>query len=229
MLFAAHRVCLMGSFDSSSWELEVTLDGTLVTIPTDRRSLNGIRSYLDAIALQQQRILCWLSVDGEPINLTQPRNTQTEFARVEAETMSLGEVPVQLVKAALQQTNTIRTRIHSAVELVMINEAPQARELWWNLSTTLKEPLLTLSLLPDTAFGPEIGGAPLLQLRRWQLQQLGCVINDVDHACGSEDSAQLSDALEKRVLDWLDSLQESLTLWHDTLSATQQAEAIQQS
>ncbi|MFO1476502.1 MAG: hypothetical protein U1F98_07615 [Verrucomicrobiota bacterium] len=176
------------------------------------------------MALQQQRILCWLSVDGEAVNLTQPRNTLTEFSHIEAETMSLSEVPLQLVKAALQQTATIRTRVNSAVELAVINEAPQAHELWWNLSTILKEPLLTLSLLPETSCGTEPAGASLLQLRKWQLQQLGCVINDVDHTCHSEDSCELSDALERRVLPWLDSLTESLTLWHEAMAATRRAE-----
>ena len=218
----------MASTDSfSPGEVEVILDGLAVDVPFERRSFAGIRSHLESLALQQQRILCALNVDGESVNLTQSRYTIKRFSRVEAETMSLNEVPAQLIKAALQQTVSVRNRVQSAVELVLINEIQQARELWWHLVTSLKEPLLTLSLLPETLCGPENGRASLIQLRKWQLQQLGCVIQDTDLACRSEDPASLSDALEKRVLPWLDNLHESLQLWHEMMSSDSPAAASQ--
>jgi hypothetical protein len=208
----------MASFDSCSDALEITLDGNPIAIPSERRSFCAIRSYLESLALQQQRILCWICVDGEPVNLTQPLSPQPEFHRMEGETMSLSEVPAQLIRAALHQTDTARARLQSAVDLVLINDGRRARELWWSLSTALKEPLLTLSLLPETLCGPENGRASLLQLRRWQLQQLGCVIQEVDEACGAEDPGVLAEALETRALPWLDKLRESLELWHETVS-----------
>jgi hypothetical protein len=115
--------------------------------------------------------------------------------------------------------------VQSAVDLILINDSVRARELWWTLSTVLKEPLLTLSLVPDTICGPENGRAPLIQLRKWQLQQLGCVIQDVDEACRWEDAAMVSDALEQRVIPWLDNLHESLQLWHETVSSAHSATA----
>jgi len=199
-------------------QLEVKLDGSLVEIPSERRSFAAICSYLESLALQQQRILCSLNVDGQPVNLAQPRSRSKRFARIEGETMGLNDVPAQLIKAALQQTANVRTRVQSAVELVLINGGQHARELWWNLSSGLKEPLLTLSLLPENICGPANGRASLMQLRKWQLQQLGCVIKDVDEACRSEDPTALSDALEKRALPWLDMLHESLSLWHESLA-----------
>src|SRR5262245_56546045 len=141
----------MASFEFlSPGEIEVRLDGTSVEMPPERRSFSAIRSYLESLALQQQRILCSLCVDGEPVTLTQPRMTSKPFARVDGETMSLSEVPIQLIKAAQQQTAAARAKVQSAVALVLINDSVRARELWWNLATALKEPLLTLSLLPDT-------------------------------------------------------------------------------
>lgn len=209
----------MASFESPSDQLEVTLDGLLIEIPPERRSFRAIRSYLECIALRQQRLLCWISVDGEPVVLTQQGDWHKEFSRIEGETMTLNEVPAQLIQGALHQTASVRGRVQTAVELVLINDAPYARELWWSLSTALKEPLLTLSLLPETLFGADNGRASLTQLRKWQLQQLGAVIQDVDDACRSEDPAVLSDALEKRALVWLDRLRESLELWHETVSS----------
>jgi hypothetical protein len=208
----------MASFDSLPGELEVKLDGVAIEMPSERRSFIAILSYLECLALRHQRLLCWLSVDGEPVNLAQPGTPLDEFVRVEAETMSLNEVPVQLIRGALHQTTALRARLQSTLELVLINDGAFGRELWWNVSTALKEPLLTLSLLPDTICGPDNGRASLAQLRKWQLQQLGCVIQEVDEASRSEDPAALSDALEQRALPWLDKLQQSLELWHETVS-----------
>ena len=131
--------------------------------------------------------------------------------------MGLSEVPVQLIRAALQQTISVREQVRSAVEMVLINEGQQAQELWWKLSLALKEPLLTLSLLPEGICGPANGQASLMQLRRWQLQQLGEIIQDVSNASDWENASMLSDALELRVLPWLDKLEASLQLWQQTI------------
>jgi len=219
----------MAAFESFSGEIEVKLDGALIAIPSERRSFNAIRAYLESLALRQQRILCWLSVDGEAVNLTQPRTVTGPFSQIEAETMNLSEVPLQLIKAALLQTDIARSRVQTAVELVLINDGCRARELWWTISTMLKEPLLTLSLLPETIFGRGNSRAPLLQLRKWQLQQLGGVIKDVDNVCDSEDTLLLSEALEERVLPWLNKLHDSLELWHETVSTGLRAEACHES
>lgn len=197
--------------------IDVKLDGLSVEIPPERRSLSGICAYLESTALQQQRILCSLVVDGEPINLTQPPSGAKTFTSIEAETMGLQDVPVQLIKAALQQTIFVREQVQAAVDLVLINEAERARELWWNLSLALKEPLLTVSLLPEGICGPGEGQVSLMQLRKWQLQQLGAVIQDVNHACEWDSPQVLSDALEIRVLPWLENLREFLTLLQETI------------
>ena len=83
----------------------------------------------------------------------------------------------------------------------------------------MKEPLLTLSLLPDGIYNSGEGQAPLAQLRKWQLEQLGAVIQDVNSACEWDNTTVLSDVLETRVLPWLDKLQSSLNLWHETMLA----------
>ena len=195
------------------------MDGLPLEIPAERQTLGGICSYLESVALHQHRILCSLAVDGAPINLTQPPNDATPFASIEAETMGLSDVPSQLIKAALLQTISLRDRVQSAVSLVLINDRKHALELWWGLSLALKEPLLTLSLLPEAIYNSGEGQAPLAQLRKWQLEQLGAVIQDVNCACEWDNTTVLSDVLETRVLSWLDKLQSSLNLWHETMLA----------
>jgi hypothetical protein len=133
--------------------------------------------------------------------------------------MPLEEKSLLLLKTALQQTDSARECVETAITLVLINDARVARELWWNLAKQLKDPVLTLSLLPDSACGPANGRASLTQLRKWQLEQVAAIIKDVDAVCHAEDTIPLSNALENRVLPWLRNLSELIILWHETVQA----------
>ena len=206
-----------GSFPER--RLEVRLDGQLVGLPPQRRSLAAIRSYLECLALEQQRILWSFSVDGEAASSAGPLSAPGQFLRVIGQTIELAQVPRQLVENAIQQTAQAQAEVQGAVSHVMINEASRGHELWWDLTRGLKQPLLTLSLLPEAVCGPASGGASLMQLRRWQLQQLARIIQEVDRACQTDDPTALSDALETRVLPWLEGLQETLALLRHTLLA----------
>ncbi|MGH7968798.1 MAG: hypothetical protein ACREIC_08745 [Limisphaerales bacterium] len=178
----------------------------------------AIRSFLETRAMEQQRVLCSLTVDGQPLSATDCVQDPTRFTKVEARSIDLAHLPIQLVRTAAEQTAKVRQEIASAVALVLINDSRKAREHWWDLARTLKQPLLTLALLPSSACGPSNGGASLLQLRRWQLQQLATIIKEVDESCWSADATGLSNALERRVLPWLDGLRATLELWHETLA-----------
>ena len=197
----------------------ITLDGLPVSPPSERRSLNAIRCHLETLALEKQRILCSLSVDGEMINLALPLLDPETFSRVEAGTVALEEMPLLLLKKAFQQTDYVRECVETALTLVLINDGDVAHEVWWNLAKKLKEPVLTLSLLPDDICGPASAGASLTQLRKWQLEQVAAIIRDVEKTCHSEDTIPLSDALERRVLPWLQKLGELISLWHETMLA----------
>jgi len=206
------------SFDVSEAreKIQITLDGLPVLPPLEYRSLPAIRCYLEMLALEKQRILCSLNIDDEPVNLALPLVKGDGFCRVEAETMPLEERSLFLLKMALQQADQARECVETAITLVLINNVRVARELWWNLARQLKEPVLTLSLLPDDACGPANGRASLTQLRKWQLEQVAAIIKDVDAVCHAEDTLPLSNALEHRVLPWLQNLTELIILWHET-------------
>jgi len=200
-------------------EIAISLDGTPVAVPSERNSLNSIRCYLETLALEKQRVLCAMSVDGCAANLALPLAQAGKFSRVEAESVALDESFLLLLKTALQQTVQARECVETALTLVLINNSNIARELWWNIGRQLKEPVLTLSLLPDHLCGPANGRAPLKQLRKWQLEQVAVIIRDVDQACNIGDTIQISNALENRVLPWLQKLGELIQLWHDTALA----------
>ena len=199
--------------------VDVRLDGLPIRLPSERKSLNAIRSYLETLALEKQRILCAFTVDGEPADIAISVREKGAFARVEGATVDLSDMPLQLIETAKQQTADARALVEQAVTLVLINDSPLSRELWWKLTRKLKEPLLTLSLLPDTICGMAYSRVSLTQLRKWQLQQLAAIIKSVDEACWSEDMSVLSNALEYRALPWLENLHNSLELWHQTMMA----------
>ncbi|HKI70001.1 MAG TPA: hypothetical protein VKA67_10460, partial [Verrucomicrobiae bacterium] len=91
------------------------MDGLPLDVPADRHSLVAIRSYIEAAALQKQRILHRFVVDGRPINLGRPLTHLKRFSRIEAETVSPEQVPLQLIKSAMEQTDSTRAQVQSAV------------------------------------------------------------------------------------------------------------------
>jgi hypothetical protein len=210
-----------GAFQSTGRDEDIAiwLDGNPVELPAQRNSLNSIRCFLETVALERQRVLCAFHIDGYPTNLSLPLPDHHAFSRIEAESVELDETAVLLLKTALQQTNHARECVETALTLVLINDAQVARELWWNLARQLKEPVLTLSLLPDYLCQANSGSASLKQLRKWQLEQVAAIIREVNAACQTGDTIHISNALESRVLPWLDQMNELILLWHETVLA----------
>src|SRR5947209_554754 len=116
-------------------DLQVLLDGYPIALPQGSRSLPAIRSHLEMLALQQQRVLCSFSVDG---SATAPSSSMVDnpsrepaFSRIEAQTFDLDEMPLRLLDLATQQAGHADSRVQSAISLVLINEGQLAREFWW--------------------------------------------------------------------------------------------------
>ncbi|HEV2691267.1 MAG TPA: hypothetical protein VG347_00065 [Verrucomicrobiae bacterium] len=200
-------------------EIAIFLDGLPVALPLGRITPNSIRCYLETLALENQRVLCSLNIDGYPANLSLPLPRFGKISRIDAESIALDESVLLLLKTAYQQANHARECVETALTLVLINNANVAQELWWSIASQLKEPVLTLSLLPDHLCGQSKGGASLKQLRKWQLEQVAAIIRHVDQACDRGDTIHLSNALESRVLPWLEKLMELIQLWHETAMA----------
>lgn len=201
--------------------LEVLLDGHPIKLPAERRSLSAIRTYLETLALESERILCAFSVDGRPEKSAHSHDSRekSSFSRIEGTTVGLTEIPLRMLETAMTETAQARVAVQNAITLVLINDGIVAQELWWELARKLKEPLLTLSLLPETIYQTPAGCASVLQMRKWQLQQLAVIMKDVDEACWSNDSAVLSSALETRALPWLSKLHQMILLWRETVLA----------
>jgi hypothetical protein len=201
----------------SAGEILVTLDRATVVLPPGRHTLNSIRSFLEAQALASQRVLGEFLVDGHGVDLALPLD-RPAFRRVDAITVPLTDLPLLLLTTAAQQVSRAHAAAQEALTLVLINPPFIARELWWKIAGQLKDPVLTLSLMPenlcqlwcDTNFQ---------KIRLWQLEQIAMIVRRVDEACDSQDNLQLSDALEKSVMPWLEKLGEHVRLWHEAALA----------
>jgi hypothetical protein len=204
-------------FVGSAGEIPVTLDCETVVLPTGRNSLNSIRSYLESLALAGQRVLAEFAVDGCAVDPAMPLD-KVSFRRVDAVTVPLNELPLLLLTTAGQQVDRAHASVEAALTLVLINNPVTARELWWNIACQLKEPVLTLSLMPENLCQLWCG-TTFYKLRQWQLEQIAMIVRRVDEACESQDNIKLSDALEKLVLPWLDKLGEHVRLWQAATQA----------
>ncbi len=196
----------------------VMLDGVPVKVPAGRCSLNSIRSLLETLALEKQRTLSALSVDGQPTDLGLAQTGPVNFFRVEAESIPLAELPLLLLTTAQQQVDRIREMVESTITLVLINNPATARELWWSIARQLKDPILTLSLMPEPVCR-QCSSVSFERLRKWQLQQIATIVREVDAICETGDNITISDALERRVLPWAQKLNDLVQLWHQAVSA----------
>ena len=196
----------------------VTLDGEPVKVPAGRCSLNAIRSLLETLALEKQCLLASLSVDGRATDLGLAQTGSGNFFCVEADSVPLTKLPLLLLTTAQQQVDRVRAAVENALTLVLINNRAAARELWWNIARQLKDPVLTLSLMPDSAC-KLCSSVSFEQLRQWQFRQIATIVREVDAVCETGDNIMISDALERRVLPWLQKLNDLVRLWHQTVSA----------
>jgi len=208
-----------GELTGANGEIEIYLDGMPMEKPSEYQSLGAIRLFLETKSLERQRVLCAMSVDGHVINLALPLNQQRTFSRIDAESIALEDNDIMLLKTAAQQTGYARECVETALTLVLINDCKVAQELWWNLALQLKQPIVTLSYLPDEFCGTSMAGAPLKKLRKWQLEQVASIIREVDLACLTGDTILVSNAMESRVLPWLCQLQDLIHLWLETALA----------
>ncbi len=196
-----------GKKPSDPSQVRVTLDGqTLALSPQLRVSLPAIRAHLEALVLCQRRILHELVVDGVTLNLHRPAWAFESFQHVAATTISFEALMSQLLHLAREQVAQLRSRSEAAVLLVLINEWPAAQRIWWNLLPDLKEPLVTLSFLPELGHHPvPLGSVPTETCAR-QAEELGRIQQEVEGHCAQRDALALSDTLEQRLLPWLDQL-----------------------
>jgi hypothetical protein len=209
----------MSTNEQNSFTLEpkVWLDGSTVQVPKQRQSLAAIRTFLERLAMQKRRVLSSVNVE----NVTDEHSNSDALphgnTRIVAESISLDRLPLSVVERAQKQATEAFSRVESAVVLMTINTGQRANEMWWNIAHTLNRPVVTLALLSEASLKLPPASMNVLQVRNWQLEQLACLIAEVDQVAALEDPLALSEALEERVLSWLDNLIGGLELLHFSL------------
>ena len=201
-------------------QVRVTFDGQPVGMYQQiRASVPAIRAHLEALVLCQRRILHGMVVEGVTPDLQRPAWSFDTFHQVVAATISFDDLAFQLLRLARQQVAQLRARAEAAVLLVLIHEWPGVQRIWWDLLPDLKEPLVTLSFLPDLG-RPTAGplDAPAATCAG-QAQELGRIQQEVEGHCAFHDTLALSDTLEHRLLPWLTQLLDTLAQLHEVPQA----------
>ncbi|MGZ5544894.1 MAG: hypothetical protein ACXWIU_09475 [Limisphaerales bacterium] len=201
-------------------KLQITLDGQPVALSVKQgRSLHAIRAHLEQVALKRQRVLFSLTINGTPVSLGEPLSPFKTFHKIAARTIGFDQLGFQLVAVAADQVNTLHERVERLTLQVMINEWPKAEALWWELMPELKDPLLTLSFVPQNVEvlpnGEEISPKAL---KRFTVD-LVKILEQIEEILTRKELLELSDALENRLLPWLRGLGHSLYRFHGPESA----------
>lgn len=196
-----------GDKPSAPSQVRVTLDGEILALsPQLRVSLPAIRAHLEALVLCQRRILHEFVVDGVTLNLHRPAWSFESFRHVAATTISFEALMLQLLHLAREQVAQLRARSEAAVLLVLINDWPTVQRIWWNLLPDLKEPLVTLSFIPELGRHPVSPCSVPTETCARQAEELGHIQQEVEGHCAQRNALALSDTLEQRLLPWLDQL-----------------------
>ena len=158
------------------------------------------------MALKRQRVLFSLSVNGVPVSLGESMSPFRNFHKIVARTISFNQLSLQLVTVAADQVNTLHERVQRMALQVMINEWEQAEEMWWELMPDLKDPLLTLSFVPQAVElmpnGEEISHKAVKKFTH----DLVVILEEIDRILGRQELIELSNALENDLLPWLRGL-----------------------
>jgi hypothetical protein len=196
-------------------KLQITLDGQPVALSIKQgRSLQAIRAHLEQVALKRQRVLFSLTINGTPVSLGEPLSPFKTFHKIAARTIGFDQLGFQLVAVAADQVNTLHERAERLALQVMINEWPKAEALWWDLMPELKDPLLTLSFIPQNVEvlpnGEEISPKALMRFT----SDLVKILENIEEILTRKELLELSDALENQLLPWLRGLGHCLYRFH---------------
>lgn len=198
------------------FQVLVTLDGIPIALPAgSERNVAAIRAHLESVVLSRSRLLCTLHVDGVPTDLDNPSSLHRPTRVVAAESIAFDQLHQQLVLLTRERVKLLIERTRNAALIVLINDWEQGRRIWNSLLPELRQALLALCVLPPT--GPGAGAELYSNVRLAEF--LGRIFADINDVVSQRSPEELSDALEQRVVPWLDLLQLSLEKWNETAPA----------
>ena len=199
------------TFKIKLFPAQVTLDGEVVMLPLEaRKSLRSIRCALEVMALRRERVLISLIVDGIPLSLQSALKHLPDFRFVAGRTVSIDCLGLELLVAARRQVMDLTERARLNALQVLINPHSVGRRLWRELQPDLREPLLTLSFMPEIS-QTSIEGMPVMMPSLTSLaEELASLSRRMESlTTGNADVYALSEGFEL-VSCWLDHLKEAI-------------------
>lgn len=140
----------MERLDSVGDRLEVTVDGAPLELPKWLAdSLTSIRTYLECVAMKQERVLWSLLVDGQKMDLAQPLPGDDGFRVVRANTITFEELRNRLISAGREKVADLISAMQPVSLMVLINGLEYAKDLWFEWEPQLREPLFSLRALQE--------------------------------------------------------------------------------
>ncbi len=89
------------------------------------------------------------TVDGTALSLHRSLEEISEYKVVAGRTAGIDFLGVELLSSARRQAHDLLERVREISLLVLINKPKAGAEMWLDLQPDLREPLLTLSFLPE--------------------------------------------------------------------------------
>lgn len=185
-------------------QLQVTLDGENVGCwSTAAESLASIRGHLETLALSKRRLLFSMTVDGTPVSLDRPLDGRGSGLTVVARTVGFEQLGFQLISVAEGQCGHLIQRLQNLMLLVLINSWEKGQEGWMRLLPELKDPILTISFIPEAVGflpgGADISGRAVMR----RTDELSAVLVEIERVGLLRDPEEFSSVLESRLLPWL--------------------------
>ena len=193
---------------------KILLDGKKVEIPANSmQSLAEVRAHLELLALRQDRVLASLTVDGEPISLSQVSCVKGGFSLVQAFSIGFSELAESVASTTRLQVCELKSKVDNAVTLVLINPWGPALKYLTQVEAELRTLLVVLHFLQELTGSPmmniQFGNRTLLE----HLSEFLSIINCIDQAEIQQDVITLSDVLENKLSPWLQTLIGYLSNW----------------
>lgn len=197
--------------------VQVTVDGRPVTLPADvQPTLGGLCSYLEQLALQQERVLISIRVDGVAASSIGSVDASIRPRWLDVTTASLAEFSYDLMGLAHEQCEVLSRRVRDTALRVLINEWPIAERLWGELVPDLRSPLTVISFCEEIRLRHAREAGPRRSGLRAHLREFSGLWRRLTQCFERKDSEKFFDMLDQELAPWYDQLAKLLRSKHST-------------
>lgn len=205
---------------------QVVLDGQPVGLPDWLgQSFDAIKTYIECIAMKDERVLWALNVDGLNVDLAQSDPLVNSFRHIHGQTISYNELADRLLSAGRSKVRELLRELEPAVLNVLITDEIVVEEAWCDWEPQFREPLFSLRALNElkqhdgsSEVDPVVLNCHLDQLT-FTICEVESLFAHRDRQDGSVDLVSFSEILDFTLIPWLKSLDEIFCKLHEKTRA----------